>query len=159
MLKTIAEFRESFEAHLARGKLESEGIPAVVIDENIPNTGLYAESFDCVKLQVPEEDVERAREILTEDHTAEIEAIEEEEFETEPEPEEVCPRCGSHSISARGYSLLSLLTPFLCASPVYLRKKGMVCKDCGAKWKNEDSAEPEEIEKNADSDMLRRREE
>jgi hypothetical protein len=142
MFKTIGEFTDSFEAHLARGKLESEGILAVVVDENIQNTGLYSQSMCCVMLQVPEEDFERARELLLEDHTAEIESIE--DFETEPEPEEVCPRCGSRSISERGYSLLSLLTPFMCASPVYIRKKGRVCNDCGKKWKNFDHGEREE---------------
>ena len=44
-LVTIATFAQAWEAHLAAGKLESEGIPAVIADENIINAsgGLYIE--------------------------------------------------------------------------------------------------------------------
>jgi hypothetical protein len=134
MLKTVAGFQESFGAYLARGKLESEGIPAVVIDEHtVQNDWLYSQAIGGVKVQVPEEDFERAVEILAEDHTAEIEAIE--DAQEESDPEEVCPKCGSRSTTARGYSLWSLIPSFIFTSPVFFRKKGRVCKTCGATWK------------------------
>jgi hypothetical protein len=58
-LVTIATFAVPWEAHIMRGALEVEGIPAFIIDEHARN------SFDmpCVRLQVRPQDAKRALEI------------------------------------------------------------------------------------------------
>jgi hypothetical protein len=61
----IATFSHPFEAHLAKGKLESEGIEAFIADENIVGLNwLYSNLVGGVKLKVHEEDRERALKVL-----------------------------------------------------------------------------------------------
>jgi len=135
MLRTVARFREPYEAHLARGKLEAEGIPAVVVDEHLVQINwMYSQAIGGVKLQVPEEVFERAREILGKDYEKELGEIEEAQFE--PSPEEVCPNCRSSSTAARRYSLWSLLPSFIFLVPIFFRKRGRVCNSCGATWRS-----------------------
>ena len=134
MLKTVARFREPYEAHIARGKLETEGIPAVVVDEHLVQINwMYSQAVGGVKLQVPEEALERAREILGKDYEKELEVIE--ETQLEPSSGEACPKCGSTSTVARRYSIWSLVPSFIFFLPVLFRKKGRVCNRCGATWK------------------------
>jgi len=63
----IATFSHPFEAHLAKGKLESEGIEAFIADENIVGINwLYSNLVGGVKLKVREEDRDRALKLLQE---------------------------------------------------------------------------------------------
>lgn len=63
MLVTIKTFSHGFEAHVARAKLDSEGIPATLADEHMGNLLPISE----VRLQVPEPYAQRAIEILSQD--------------------------------------------------------------------------------------------
>ena len=66
-LTIIASFSHPFEAHLAKGKLESEGIEAYIADENIVGINwLYSNLVGGVKLKVREDDRERALKSLEE---------------------------------------------------------------------------------------------
>ena len=60
-LKTIRQLA-SFEANLAAAKLDAAGVPCFVIDDNISTA--YPLVFASVKLQVPEDEVERAEAVL-----------------------------------------------------------------------------------------------
>jgi hypothetical protein len=62
-LKTIRQL-SSFEANLAAAKLQAAGITAFVIDDNISTA--YPLVFASVRLQVPEDEVERAESVLSE---------------------------------------------------------------------------------------------
>lgn len=62
-IKTCAN---SFEAHLIKTKLESEGIPAMVADENVGNIYGNAVAAFNPRVLIREEDEERARAILAE---------------------------------------------------------------------------------------------
>ncbi len=67
-LVTIASFSFPHEAHIARAKLDSEGIPAVLADEfTISMQWLYSNALGGVKVQVPPSCAERALEILAQD--------------------------------------------------------------------------------------------
>ncbi|MFO1518965.1 MAG: DUF2007 domain-containing protein [bacterium] len=62
---TIATFSRPFEAYLAKGKLESEGIEVFIADENIVGINwLLSNLVGGVKIQVREEEREKAVEIL-----------------------------------------------------------------------------------------------
>ncbi|KAA9340037.1 putative signal transducing protein [Adhaeribacter soli] len=66
-LVTVAKFFSPTEAHVYRAKLESEGIPAFVFDENLATFYPFASSLTGgAKLKVRAEDLERAQEILAE---------------------------------------------------------------------------------------------
>ena len=61
-LVTIATFSAPWEAHILRGRLEAEDIPAFIIDENVNLTA----QLPCVRLQVRSADAKRALEIKSE---------------------------------------------------------------------------------------------
>ena len=68
MLTTVARYSLPYEAHLARARLESEGIPAFVADEHTINMQwLYSDALGGVRLQVPEPWALRALSVLAED--------------------------------------------------------------------------------------------
>lgn len=61
-LVTLERYLQLHEAHLIQGVLEGEGIAAVIQDENLSQ--LYGGALGGVRLQVPEQDVGRARELI-----------------------------------------------------------------------------------------------
>lgn len=87
-MKIVGLYRDSFEASLARGRLEAEGIRACLLNEYINSTMPWGTAQDwSVKLGVADEDYEAAMALLA------------------PAPEEgltergkVCPFCGSERV-------------------------------------------------------------
>jgi hypothetical protein len=68
-MQTIATFSKAEEAHLLRMRLASVGIEAVLLDENMAQLEQpLSDGIGGVRLQVAEEDVTAARELLAEDH-------------------------------------------------------------------------------------------
>ncbi len=64
-LITIASFPQAIQAHIARSRLESEGIETFIRDENIVTLNwLYSNAVGGVKLEVYEQDVPQALSIL-----------------------------------------------------------------------------------------------
>ena len=62
-MTTIATFNKAEQAHLLRTRLEANGIPAFLLDENV--TQMEWEFLTGgVRVQVADEDVEAARELL-----------------------------------------------------------------------------------------------
>ncbi len=61
---TIREYRAPWEAHVAAARLEDEGIPCEIDDEDAAT--VFGSAVDFVKLKVPESLSERADEILQE---------------------------------------------------------------------------------------------
>lgn len=69
LMQTIATFPKAEQAHLMRMRLESVGIEAILLDENMAQLEQpISDGMGGVRLQVAEEDVAAARELLTEDH-------------------------------------------------------------------------------------------
>ena len=58
------KYESAFEANLIKGVLESNGVPAGVLEDGYANTVLRGFSAGAVRLLVREDDLERAREIL-----------------------------------------------------------------------------------------------
>lgn len=68
MLATVASFSFPHEAHIARAKLESEGIPVALADEHtVSMQWFYSNAIGGVKVQVPPSCAQRAIEILAQD--------------------------------------------------------------------------------------------
>lgn len=66
--KTVATFDMMPDAHIAMGKLKSEGIPCFLQDENIVQTDwLYSIAVGGIKLRVKTPDYEQALNILQRD--------------------------------------------------------------------------------------------
>jgi len=69
-LTTIATFDNMPSAYIAKGRLETEGIPCWLKDENLGQTNwLYNIAVGWIKLQVEPQNVQRAREILATDYS------------------------------------------------------------------------------------------
>lgn len=67
-MQTIATFSKPEQAHLLRMRLESVGIGAVLLDENMAQLEQpRSDAMGGVRLQVAEEDATAARELLAQD--------------------------------------------------------------------------------------------
>jgi hypothetical protein len=89
-LVTVATFQYSSEAHIFRGKLESEGVTVYMADAiTIDTDPLISNAIGGVKLKVPSEQEEKAKEILN--------SISRYSLDDKGEAI-VCPNCGSEKI-------------------------------------------------------------
>ena len=71
---TIATFDFVTDAEIARGRLLAEGIRSDLVDQHLVQTDwLYSIAVGGIKLQVAEQDVERALAVLAHDYSAELE--------------------------------------------------------------------------------------
>ncbi len=126
MLTTVARYSFPYEAHIARGKLESEGIPAFVADEQTINMQwLYSDALGGVRLQVPSAWAERARDVLDEDRT--------EDLEQATSPESVaCEACGSHDTEPFQQGKRWAFLVFLGLDfPLFPFRNTVRCRACG----------------------------
>lgn len=132
---TIATYIGAWEAHLARAKLESEGIYAIVLDDQTASINwIYSSSLGGVRLQVREEDSERAIHLL--ETTAEEGPAIQRECPALDTTAPTCPACGSSNISrARFSSPVTVLSFLLFGLPFLFNRKRVVCMNCGRKWR------------------------
>jgi hypothetical protein len=117
---TVATFSHSIEAHVARIKLESEGIFCVIADENAVNANwLYSNLLGGVKLRVRPSDLERAKKLL------EIPS----DFNGER-----CPKCNSRGIFGRTVKKPLGFWSWLLFNFPLPAKKEWSCGACGHRW-------------------------
>lgn len=137
---TIATFSKPVEAHLARTKLESEGIPCFVTDEQLVQVNWLFPHAGGVKLKVSAEDASRARDILRPKPRLVVVADKDAQI---PDGEMICPRCRSFDVYYHGFNrrfaalaaeLFGFLVPWL--------SRKWVCKQCGYEWKDKSSDRP-----------------
>lgn len=127
MLVTISRYSMPYEAHIAKARLDSEGIPAFVADEHTINMQwLYSNALGGVRLQVPEAYVEAARKVLEEDREQDL-------LEEQGHDSKMCPNCSStdteyYQIGRRWAFLVFLGVNF----PLFPVKNGIKCRQCGA---------------------------
>ena len=137
---TIAAFREPAHAHLARGFLESSGIPAVVEDEHVVGIHwLYSDAVGGVKLRVSEQHAERASSLLA--SRAQESAEEKAEYRRVAGEGDACPSCKSENVTPSKLAervkalLLMGILPVVPAIPFVLWNNEWRCKNCGHAWK------------------------
>lgn len=122
---TVAAFSLATEAHLARLKLEAEDVDCVLVDEHLISTNwLLSPAIGGIKLQVPEDQLARAREVLG------AQAVEWDE--ADQKLASACPHCGVGEFvpapRARWTFAVSLL---LLGLPLLFLPKRWVCDHCG----------------------------
>lgn len=125
---TVGWYLHPFEAAIARGKLESEGIPTFVQFNNHAQVDwLITLALGGIRVQVPPSVARQAMEVL-----ASIEPMEDETAAM------ACPVCGSREtgsskkswrIAFMAFHLFSIPLPFSLA-----KKR---CRSCGATWDEE----------------------
>jgi hypothetical protein len=93
VLVTVSAFREPYEAHLFRGRLEAEGVTAFVAHEwNVANAWHRSVSLGGVKVQVSSDQYETAREIERACCRGDYRDVLRDEVGDLDDP--VCPHCG-----------------------------------------------------------------
>lgn len=128
MLVRVASYTNPVEAHLARGRLETERIPAFVIHEHhIWANWLMSLALQGVKIYVPPQYRERAKEIIV--------AHDRGAYALPDESPVHCRRCNGENIERRRVSWkAALLTTNLASVPIYFRWATLRCKQCGHEW-------------------------
>ncbi len=132
-LVTVASYPTPIEAHLARGRLEAEGLTPVLADEHLVALhGLATLALGGVKLQVPAAEASRARRALAELATPLPRSA---RFLTADLDAPRCAACGSLRVAPAAADRRSaLLTGLLLGLPLLLgRGRGVRCRDCGAR--------------------------
>lgn len=117
--RTVRTFSSVIEAQIAQTKLESEEVECFVRDEHLANIlMLYTNALGGVRLDVKEQDYDRALEILSA-ADAQAEQI-------------TCPSCGSDRVVQNDWSWrLAFLSLFALQLPIPFNKKRRRCEACG----------------------------
>ena len=143
---TIASYQMPHEAQVAKFRLEEEGIPAVILDNNM--SSLYGGLVE-IRLQVPEEDAYDALDILETELDEAVDLLEDiggDEFE-DPEDMErghdwkavpaqtlamICPRCDSqNSLKTVPGPVPEWLNALLLGIPGLFFPARLQCRGCG----------------------------
>lgn len=120
---TVERFFHPTEAHIAAGKLESEGVPVYLLGVNHASVNwIQSIALGGIRLQVPADYLEAAHRILSE------------RVEIEPDTE-VCPSCGSADISPMNNSMkIALVSIHLLSVPLPWASNRRHCASCGYEW-------------------------
>ena len=126
---TVARFNKPEDAHLLRMRLEAAGISAYVQDENMVQLDmLKAIALGGVRVQIAEEDLSAARELLATDHGVE-----------DYQPTYTCPRCGSQHVAREPFSRrIAYLSLLALGLPLLWLRSRLRCDSCLHTWKSSD---------------------
>jgi len=119
-LVAVAVFAHAVEAHLARARLEAEGIEAALVGEHVAGVLVGVQS---VSVHVPASDAERARAVLA--AAAEMPDRPSADWVTDELDAPRCPACGSLRVVFE-----RALWPFPA-----LRRRAR-CERCGESWRD-----------------------
>lgn len=135
---TLRQFRDLPEALLAKGSLESTGIQAYLVDDNMIRLDwFYSNLLGGIKLKVCAQDAEAAREILSQPIP---EILDVEGVGTFEQPK--CPRCQSLEVSWNELNEGFSYTAAFVGVPIPVHRKGWICHSCGNNWEEQGGTEP-----------------
>lgn len=121
--RIVDRYVNAIEAHIVRGRLEAEGIPAVVGNEYlVTQNWLLSLATGGVVVRVPAEMLEEARAVIA--------GIDHGDF---AEPGDACAHCGA-ALSLGAGSMTrdaALVAATLLAFPLPFRGPGYRCPECG----------------------------
>ena len=122
---TIGSFSKAEDAHLMRMRLEAGGVQAFIQDENMAQMAwTYSNAIGGVRVQIAEEDVEDAKEILREKYIS----------DAEPNMAE-CPKCGSRDSAPDELPRrIAYLTLLIFGFPFLFSKSRWKCNTCKHTW-------------------------
>jgi hypothetical protein len=134
MNTTISTHTTALEAHIVRGRLKTEGVPAFVVFENhIWANWSLSVALGGVRVQVPPSYVEKAGQIITDITTGKYQAVLEEE--TDFSAPLHCAYCNSvTTVQVNWPWKLALLAIFLLGIPIPYTQHLMKCERCSRTW-------------------------
>jgi hypothetical protein len=130
---TLCQFRDLPEALLAKGSLESAGIQAYLVDDNMIRMDWFISNLlGGIKLKVRPEDAEAASEILSQPipETLDVEGIG--EFK---QPK--CPSCHSLDVTDGELNKFVSYGTAYVGVPIPVYEKGWTCHACGNRWEEQ----------------------
>ena len=139
MLTTLTTFREPWQAHLLRTRLEAEGIPASVAhDQHIWVNWPISNAIGGAKVQIPGDEIEHARQVMDRcasgHYKAELVAL------FGDLDDVACSNCGSQDLR-RPPKMKQIILGISCALigwPVRMYGPRYHCRKCGAQWDDPD---------------------
>jgi hypothetical protein len=135
---TLRQFLDLPEALLAKGRLESAGIEAYLVDDNMVRLNWFISNIlGGIKLKVRAEDAEAARDILNQPipETLEVDGV-----GTFEQPK--CPQCQSLEVGCDELNKGFSYTAAFAGIPIPMHRKGWICHSCGNHWEEHGGAEP-----------------
>jgi hypothetical protein len=136
-LVLLRRFRDLPEAFLAKGKLVSAGIDAVLADDNtVRMDWLWSNLVGGLKILVSPEDFADASQILNEPIPGRLD-LEDEAYE---QPR--CPACQSLDINFEELNQSIAYASLIVNFPLPVHRKGWICHSCGHSWNPSESPEP-----------------
>jgi hypothetical protein len=137
---TLRQFRDLPEALLAKGSLESAGIQAYLVDDNMIRMDWFISNLlGGIKLKVRPEDAETAGEILNQPIPEMLDVEGVGNFE---QPK--CPRCQSLDVSYEELNKPVAYATAYAGVPIPVYKKGWNCHACGNAWEEQSGTLPEQ---------------
>lgn len=137
--ETILTFTYPQEAHIAQGFLESEGVDSILTDElTVQVQNFYSNAIGGVKLQVKQEDIEKASSILKNGGYTGLESWKEAEtvVEIKSTDKNRCPFCQSENIGkSKKVDYLTIAVYFVLGAFFPIFRLNYTCFDCGKVWK------------------------
>ncbi|HRQ15426.1 MAG TPA: DUF2007 domain-containing protein [Promineifilum sp.] len=123
----VGWYLHPMEAHIAKGLLESEGIPAYLDTINHATTNWpLTLALGGIRLLVPKSEAARATELLASTVPIEDDVV-----------EESCPSCVSNrTVPVKWNWKLSLFSSNVLGVPLPFTRKWRRCLDCGLTWKD-----------------------
>jgi hypothetical protein len=124
---TIDRFFHPTDAHIAAGRLESDGIPVFLLGINHASVNwLISIALGGIQLQVPLQYADAARAILADTDQSGY------------EQNYSCPKCGSNDTSAMSNSRkIAFFAVHAFSIPLPWRNSNRHCQACGADWNAE----------------------
>jgi hypothetical protein len=128
-LVVIRTYGRALDAQIARSRLQASGIPCFLPDEQLSTIDpLLTDALGGVRLQVADEDAERAREILDQPL----------DLSEDLDPEHGCPHCESPYWSESWSPWQIIGGVALLGIPFRFMKRRCVCQRCEGSWGSEE---------------------
>ncbi|MGA2695339.1 MAG: hypothetical protein ABSE92_04725 [Terriglobales bacterium] len=135
-LKTVRQFRDLPEALLAKGLLESAGVPCSLADANIVRMDWFISNFvGGVKLQVQPEDERIALDVLAQPIPDTFDFQGPENYE---QPR--CPKCYSLDIAYEDINKPLAYTSAYLGMPLPVKQNSWKCATCGREWQEDQAS-------------------
>jgi hypothetical protein len=135
----LRQFRDLPEALLAKGSLESAGIQAYLVDDNMIRMDWFISNLlGGIKLKVHPKDAAAANEILNQPIPETLDFEGGGSFE---QPK--CPRCQSLDISFEELNKPVAYITAYAGVPIPAYKQGWTCHACGKEWEDGGEVPPE----------------
>ncbi|CAC9646907.1 hypothetical protein [uncultured Gammaproteobacteria bacterium] len=136
-LVAVESYNHPIDAYLAKGRLETEGIPVFLASEHhVWMNWSYAQALGGMQLRVSPQNLTAAQEILKMHNQGEYEPLLNEIF---PEIDtKNCPNCNANSYVSKFplHRLFFTLVSFTVAVVLLSKRTLHTCQQCNHKWKD-----------------------